>query len=243
MEPYDIAVPADCFASAQNTFNCLIGQFADPATAAFTHDLLEEMLAERGRELLRRLLQAHLDLRAEREHQTAIKAREVGEALEVTGADEVVRRRLEAGHHRQLATIMGTVTVTRCAWRAPGAPNVYPADAELSLPVGRHGHGLARLAVAEAVRGSFDAAKAAIVSRCGPVIGKRQLEEAVVAAAADIDVFYRQRIPLPRTAEEVLVVVSVDGKGVDGTAIGRCDPDPRPAVSGCAGRCPPTPTR
>ncbi|MBB4937889.1 hypothetical protein FHR32_002194 [Streptosporangium album] len=63
---YDTPVPADCFASAKNTFNCLIGQLADPATAAFTHDLLEEMLAEQGRELLRRLLQAHLDLRAVR---------------------------------------------------------------------------------------------------------------------------------------------------------------------------------
>jgi hypothetical protein len=90
---------------------------------------------------------------------------------------------------------------------------VYPADAALSLPVGRHSHGLARLAVTEAVRGSFDAAKTAIEARCGPVIGKRQLEDLVRSAAADIDTFYRRRIPLPRTAEEVLVV-SVDGKGV-----------------------------
>ncbi|MFJ2034008.1 ISKra4 family transposase [Streptosporangium sp. NPDC087985] len=213
MEPYDTAVPADCFASAQNTFNCLIGQLADPATETLTHDLVEEMLAERGRELLRLLLQAHLALRAERERQAAITARAAGKASGVAGAGQVVRRRLEAGHHRLLSTLFGTVTVTRCAWRAPGMPNVYPADAALSLPGGRHSHGLARLAVAEAVRGSFDAAKSAITARCGPVIGKRRLEEAVVAAAADIDAFYQQRIPLPRTSEELLVI-SIDGKGV-----------------------------
>lgn len=131
----------------------------------------------------------------------------------MTGADQVVRRRLETGHHRLLSTLVGTVTVTRCAWRAAGAANVYPADAALSLPAGRHSHGLARLAVCEAVRGSFDAAKAAITSRCGPVIGKRQLEETVVAAAADIDAFYARKIMLPCTADDLLVI-SVDGKGV-----------------------------
>ncbi|GGL41627.1 ISKra4 family transposase [Planomonospora parontospora] len=216
MEPYDTAVMADCFASAKDTFNCLIRQLADPAAAALSHDLLEDLVAEQGRELLRRLLQAHLDLRAMRERRAALRARRgAGGAggAGMIGVDEVVRRRLESGHHRQLATIVGTVTVTRCAWRAPGAANLYPADAALSLPAGRHSAGLARLAVREAVRGSFDAAKAAITSRCGPVIGKRQLEEAVVAAAADIDAFYAQQIPLPCTAEELLVI-SVDGKGV-----------------------------
>ncbi|MBG0814646.1 ISKra4 family transposase [Planomonospora sp. ID82291] len=203
---------ADCFASAKNTFNCLIGQLTGPATAALTHDVLEEMLVQQGRELLRLLLQAHLDLRAERERRAAVRSRHDAGAA-VAGTDGVARRRLETGHHRLLSTLVGTVTVTRCAWRAAGAPNVYPADAALSLPAGRHSQGLARLAVCEAVRGSFDAAKAAIVSRCGPVIGKRQLEEAVVAGAADIDAFYARRIVLPRTPEELLVI-SVDGKGV-----------------------------
>ncbi|WP_268920518.1 hypothetical protein [Actinomadura soli] len=36
--------------------------------------------------------------------------------------------RLEKGHHRLLATVVGTVTVTRCAIRAPGMRNRYLAD-------------------------------------------------------------------------------------------------------------------
>src|SRR6266568_3339814 len=36
----------------------------------------------------------------------------------------------------------GAVTVRRCALRAPGEPNIYPADAALSLPAARHSHGL-----------------------------------------------------------------------------------------------------
>ncbi|GAT68907.1 hypothetical protein PS9374_04572 [Planomonospora sphaerica] len=232
MEQYDTAVMADCFASAKNTFNCLIGQLTDPATAALSHDLLEDLVAEQGRELLRRLLQAHLDLRAMRERRATLRARRDAGGAGVIGADEVVRRRLETGHHRQLATMMGTVTVTRCAWRAPGAANLYPADAALSLPAGRHSAGLARLAVREAVHGSFDAAQAAITSRCGPVIGKRQLQEAVVAAAADIDAFYAQQIPLPCTAEELLVL--------SGARQGRGDA-PRRLAAGrpAGGRAPP----
>ncbi len=94
----------------------------------------------------------------------------------------VVCRGKEAGHGRLLATLFGTVRVTRCAWRKLGAGNWRPADAALSLPAGRHSHSLAKPAALEAARGSFDAAHAAIARRCGPVNGKRQLEQAVVHA-------------------------------------------------------------
>ncbi|WP_405138476.1 hypothetical protein [Nocardia sp. NBC_01388] len=39
----------------------------------------------------------------------------------------------------------------RTALRAPGERNIYPADSVLSLPRGRHSHGLRRQAVLEAV--------------------------------------------------------------------------------------------
>src|SRR6266542_384948 len=103
----------------------------------------------------------------------------------VTGADGVTRRAVETGHERLLATIFGTVTVGRCAWRAQARRNVYPADAALRLPRLRHSHGLQRLAALEAVRGSFDQATEAIGRRCGQVVGKRQVELLTVAAAAD----------------------------------------------------------
>lgn len=211
MAPYDTAVAADCFAQARNTFNYLIGQLTDPSAGTLTHDHLEDLLVEQGRELQRQLLQAHFDLRAQRERQAVSHARAQGAG--VVGIDGQVRRRVETGHHRLLATVLGTVTVTRCAWRAPNAHNVYPADAALSLPGRRHSAGLARLAVTEAVRGSFDTAHAAITARCGTVIGKRQIEDLIVASAQDIDAFYADQTPQPRTREELLVL-SFDGKGI-----------------------------
>ena len=156
----------------------------------------------------RQLLQDHLDLRAAREEQAA---REHG--TPAAGADGITRTRVETGHGRLLATLFGTVQVTRCAWRRPGAPNLYPADAALSLPAPRHSHTLARLAALEAARGSFETAHAAITRRCGPVIGKRQVEQAVVSAAADIAAFYAARVPVPCTAS-TLLVISADSKGI-----------------------------
>jgi len=212
VEPYDISAIADPFAASRAAFVQLTAELAAPATAGLAHHELEELLGDRGRELLRQLLQDHLDLRAAREEQ-AVTGDDAAGRGGVVGADGVARRRVEPGHRRLLSTIVGTVTVRRCAFRAPGARNAYPADVELSLPAGRHSHGLARLAVTEAVRGSFDTAHAAITARCGKVIGKRQVEQLVTAAAAGIDAFYADRIPLPRTAGELLVI-SVDGKGI-----------------------------
>jgi hypothetical protein len=205
MKTYGTPAPADPFARSRICFDSLAGDLAGDRTRDMTHDELEELVETRGRELERQLLQDHLDLRALREEQ-ALPAE--GEARRAEG-----RSRVERGHRRGLATVFGPVTVRRLAWRAPGQRNVYPADAALSLPAGRHSHGLRRLAVHEAARGSYDTATAAIGARCGPVAGKRQLEELVKAAAVDIDGFYARRIPVPCTSE-VLLVLSADGKGI-----------------------------
>jgi hypothetical protein len=208
MAAYSAVPPDDPFAISQAMFTALTAELGGPAAAGLTAAELEDFLDERGRDVLHQLLQDHYDLRKMREEQ---QARE--HPAPVTGTDGIARTRLETGHGRALATLFGTVTVTRCAWRKPGAGNFCPADAALSLPAGRHSHSLAKLAAIEAARGSFDAAHAAIARRCGPVIGKRQVEESVVHAAADIPAFYAARIPEPCTRGS-LVVVSADCKGI-----------------------------
>ena len=79
------------------------------------------------------------------------------------------------------------------AYRAAGAENVYPADAQLNLPPVRHSHGIRRLAALEAPRSSFDHARAAIVRQTGRRIGTRQLRALTLSAAQDVDTFYAQR--------------------------------------------------
>ncbi|KOT47282.1 hypothetical protein ADK43_39980 [Streptomyces rimosus subsp. rimosus] len=199
---------SDCFEAATNLFRALVTDLASPEADGLAHHELEDLLEARGRDLLRQLFQDHLDLRERREQQAVAVRRPY-----VFGADGLLRPRLETGHGRLLATVFGTVTVNRCAWRRLEAANVHPADEALSLPRGRHSHGLARLAVQAATCMSYDASLEVICRRCGPVLGKRQLARLLVGAARDIDTFYDARIVQPCTPATVLVL-SVDGKGI-----------------------------
>jgi hypothetical protein len=199
----------DAFCASRAAFDALVATLAGAKASGWTHDQLEDHLETGGRELLRLLLQDHLDLRALRE-QHAVATGRIGP---VTDAGGIGHRKVEPGHVRHLTTVFGTVRVTRCAWRADGAPNLYPTDAALNLPCRLHSHTLRRRAAIEAARGSFQAAEQALTRACGKVAGKRQVEQLTVAAASDIDAFYQASAPQPATDDTVLVL-SVDGKGV-----------------------------
>jgi hypothetical protein len=191
------------FESSRGLFESMVGVLAGSEAGQWTHGELEEWVQGRGRGLLCSLFQDHLDLRAEREERR----------VDVVGADGVDRTRVEPGHVRGLATVLGPVAVPRMAYRAPGAVNAYPADAVLNLPVEKHSHGLRRLAVLESVRGSFEQAGAAIGRATGIPLGKRQVEQLTQAAAVDVTGFYAARRPGPAAAEDLLVM-SYDGKGI-----------------------------
>ncbi len=155
MEPYDALPQPDPYSASRSAFERLISTLADSPVAGLPHDKLEEHLERSGRELLRQLMQDHLDLRARREEE-AVRAH--AEQLVVIGPEGQRRTWRETGHRRWLTCVFGPVRVNRIAYRGRGVANVHPADETLSLPAGRHSCGLARLAVLEAVRGSFDQA-------------------------------------------------------------------------------------
>jgi hypothetical protein len=206
MERYVTYDVPDPFACSMEAVKSLAARLSAPEAAALDHAAVEHLIETDGREILRRFFQDYLDLRAWREEHTP-------PAQEVLGTDGEIRPYRETGHERQLTCLFGKVRVARCAWRSRGRANVHPADAELSLPRGRHSHGIKRLAVREAVRGSYQQAVAAITDRCGKVLGKRRAESLVASAAVDIDAFYRHKIVTPCTADMPLVI-QVDQKGV-----------------------------
>jgi hypothetical protein len=198
--------PGAAFVCSREEFAGIERWLASPEAAGLEHAELEEQLAARGRELQRLQLQEHLDLRAAREQRRD----------RVTGPDLVARKRAERGHSRALSTVFGQVTVSRIAYRAPGAPNVHPADAELNLPPGKHSHGLRRLAAAAAARGSFGQACAQVTLQTGSKLGRRQCEELARQAACDFAGFYasRERRPPPGAVPGDVLALSCDGKGI-----------------------------
>src|SRR5215831_6942685 len=165
------------------------------------HGEPEERLEVKSRELFRQMFQDHLDLRAQQE--LRLEA--------VVAADGVVRRGVEADHERGLLTVFGKVEVTRLAYRRRGHANLHPADSDLNLPVELHSHGLRRVAVLEAARGSFDGVREAIRRGAGQRLGKRQLEALVQRAATDFDAFYEERKRAVGDPDDILVI-SCDGK-------------------------------
>jgi hypothetical protein len=184
-------------------FESIRSFLAGGAASALEHFELETYMKTEGFELLRLLLQDHLDLRATKEVRLS----------EVTDASGSNRPFAELNHARTLSTIVGTVRVGRLAYRRKGHENLHVADAALNLPAERYSHGLRELTAIESARGSFEEAGAAIERSCGQRVPKRQLEALAQAAAKDVDAFY-DAAARPVAHETEVVVLSADGKGI-----------------------------
>ena len=102
MEPYLHAVPAavtgaDDFAASRARLDEMIARLGSSDMMSCSQQMLEEYVTTAGRELCRQLMQDQLDARAAAEVRLE----------QVTGADDVIRRRVEAGHTRLVATTVG----------------------------------------------------------------------------------------------------------------------------------------
>lgn len=213
MKPYPHPAPAaDDFATSRARLNEMITHLGSAGMMGCTQQMLEEYVTQAGRELQRQLMQDQLDARAAAEVRLE----------QVTGADEVIRRRAEAGHQRLVATTVGRVEVTRIAYRAAGAANLYPADAQLALPDRLYSFPLQRLVVHETAGGSLRAAREALIRGTGAHLGTRQLMQIATEAAADVRDFYRHNEccrPDPADAAAAggrpVLVLSLDATGVN----------------------------
>lgn len=210
MEPYpQPASGRDDFAASRARLEQMVARLSDVQMMACTQHALEEYVTTAGRELQRQLMQDQLDARAAAEPRLG----------QVQGADGVVRRRAETGHRRLVATTVGPVEVNRIAYRAPGAPNLHPADAQLALPGRLYSFPLQRQVVHEVAAGSLRAAREAIIRATGQHLGTRQLMQTATDTAIDIRDFYRPASGLrpdpARTGGRDVLVLSVDATGVN----------------------------
>ena len=199
-----IEVPASPYEGADQTYD-QIKQYLDSEEARqVSESELERQLESKGRELLRKLLDAHL------------RTRSPGEAGGPVRDAEGVERTEQRDHDRGLMSIFGSVRVERVGYASEGEESLHPLDAALNLPAELYSLEVRRR-VAEAVASrSFDEALLDLSRHTGAEIPKRQGEELVLRAALDFDAFYEARHeqsePVPATGS--VVVLTVDGKGV-----------------------------
>jgi len=200
-----IAPPADRFAEAEATLSALVNRLQSEETTRMSHSDLETLLEQQGRELMRQLLQAHLDWRAEATPTTP-----------VVGADGVERTHQRSGT-RDLETLLGTVQVTRKGLGARGRETLFPLDAELNLPAERYSFGVRRRAAEEATKGAYDEVVKILGTHASAAVAKRQVEAVVRRAAQDFDSYYLERRlawPTETGVSSKILVLTFDGKGV-----------------------------
>jgi hypothetical protein len=213
----DLVASAESVLAGLGPLAVQLARLAGEAGRAVTLDAMEGLVAGQGRELLRGLVQLGLDGQAERE----------GRLARVTGEDGVARTRAERGHARTIVTRLGAVVVRRIGYRSGirGVPSLFPRDAVLNLPPLGYSWALQRLAEMFCRAVSYEQAHEFVLAAAGVSIGKRQLEQITVAAAADAERFYRDRPrpegPLAGTGDQEQegqglppLAISADGKGV-----------------------------
>lgn len=226
MAPYPRPVSStDDYDPARAVFEAFLTRLGDPRCDQRPAHLVEQFVLDEGPDVLRQVLQDYFDARAAAEPRLA----------EVTGADQVVRRRAELGHTRRLGTTLGRVEVSRIAYRAPGVSNLHPADARLAMPATLYSYPLCRHVVHEAATGGLRDARETLHRFTGQKIGTRQLMQITVNAARDVRDFYQQHQARPpqhggQPAGEDLLVLSLDATGVNMIDSGlRETPPARPA--------------
>jgi hypothetical protein len=189
---------------ARNNFEHIIGYMDSEEACSMTHSDLERELEKKGRELMRILLQEHLEARGPGQCEQPVR-----------GADGIERSRTRH-QERKLETVFGTVSVERVGYGQEGTESLHPLDAELNLPDERYSLELRRRVAEEAAKSSFDETLESIGKSTGGHVPKRQVEELVMRAARDFDAFYAMRQEKPTIGEQgrSIMVISVDGKGV-----------------------------
>lgn len=194
-------VEGDVFCGAREQAETLERHLRSDAAMGATHGDLEVYVRREGREYERRLLQAHLELRAAREQR-----------VEARGSDGIVRS-FRRDSQRPLSTIFGSVVVPRLAYQARGVVGLHPMDAALNLPDEMHSHGVRRLVAETAARCSYDEVIDAVAAATGTTVHKRQVEELATRAARDFEAFYTARTIKAESTDDLLVM-TFDGKGI-----------------------------
>lgn len=192
------------FSACREQLENIIGALLSSERAAQEHGEVEVFIQEEGTELLRKLLQGYLDVRADTEirHEHVISP--AGQTLNHVRTDT----------SRNIESLFGEVKVKRLGYNQRHQASVFPLDHALNLPRDQYSFGLRKRLVAETIKGSFDASVHCIKTTTGGHIPKRQSLMVVEDVAQDFCSFYEQnRFSSPEPTKDLLVM-SFDGKGI-----------------------------
>lgn len=196
------ATTTDDFSPARDVFDAMARHLESRAGLGMTHSELEEYVVREGRELQRRMLQGHLDLRSRAEA-----------AVKVVNRDGVKLAKPRPTTHR-LISIVGEVAVSRLLYQAAGMEGLSPLDAGLNVPSESFSLGVRRRVAEEVASASFEHAVERLSATTGAEVAKRQVEELAHRAAADFATFYAAPPSAPVDETGMLLVLTFDAAGI-----------------------------
>lgn len=191
------------FSEAIEQFELLIDGLKSTETLIQEHGKVEEWLSSQGNELLRKLFQAHFDLRTEQE---VIQAG-------IEGNDGMVRTHHRPDVRRKLSTLFGEIEHRRMGYYLPGTSVLYPQDMSLNLGMSKYSDGLRYRVVLEAAKNSFDDCVESIALTTSGHTPKRQCEEMVAQTAQDFEAYY-EATTKDEGEQSNLLVLTTDSKGI-----------------------------
>jgi len=168
-------------------------------------ELGEEM---HGRELLRLLLQSHVENRGTGDVGPSIRVFEEGCC---SPAVLYTHKRMQS---RKVVTVFGKICVRRMGYGIRGEISIHPLDEQLQLPARLYSYELQRRLVKKAVQGPFDEVIEGVRESTGVKISKRTAEDIVCEACEDFDSFYAGRQQEPTEETGPILVGSIDCKGI-----------------------------
>ena len=176
---------------------------------AQTMSLGEVELAEetKGRELLRLMLQDHVNKRG---------VGDVGPAIRVfdssNGASTVyTHKRL---HTRTVVGLFGRIVITRTGYCMPGETSIHPLDELLQLPGRIYSYEVGRRLVKRAIGCPFDEAIDMMRESTGITIPKRSAEAIMLDVSRDFNDFYSSRQGVGEHLGGPILVGAIDCKGI-----------------------------
>lgn len=192
------------FSDAQAQFEKIISQLQSEDHAHSEHGDIEQHINKEGNELLRRLLQGWLDMKAANEtHKSSVRT---------ASGDELNHVRTQTS--RKLTSLFGDVTVTRKRYSQRHQSSRFPVDADLNLADDQYSDGIRYRMAKEAIRGSFDNAIESIRETTGGHVPKRQSLNLVKDVAQDFESYYKKKRFDQREDTPDLLVLTFDGKGI-----------------------------
>ncbi len=192
----------DPFFEAKNILTSLIEVLCTQKWLQSEHGEVEALIHTDCFEVMRLVLQGHLDERSRQE----------------PDFDSVRNGTREHTHKRkncsqQLNTMFGKVKAIRKGYSDGGVNSIFPQDAQLNLSADQYSDGLRRQIAFAVSEQSFDKASESISRNTATTVAKRQVENITRHLSQDFDAFYKsRRVENMNTSD--LLALTCDGKGI-----------------------------